>query len=412
MDTLLKCILSLLVWICSINFLFAQQFKVLAGPIFGHTEDSLQHFWILLKPKEKQKRLDITEFNRAVYRFFEKKYAAELVDVTESQFIDKRSVLLKGQVKKAPEVLPDTTRFLFGSCNFPYPFLWLKGKKRWPIFDTMRTQKADFMLWLGDNTYYLLGDWKSRRRMQRKQLKVRTKEPILKFLEHMPQYAIWDDHDFGPNNSGSKFKGKETALEQFKLFWPNPAFGLDTVPGVFNSFEKGDAAFFMLDSRYYRDTSQLLGKGQMDWLCHGLKTSTANFKFIVSPIQFLVSSPNGEDWDDYGEEKKRLLEFIEAENITGVIFLSGDRHYAEAAKMERDSTYPIYDWTSSPLTSIPNPAYTRDNPYRIENSLLVDNNFGKVEIYGKGDKRTCRFSLIDAKGKTFFSKEVLLSNLK
>ena len=35
------------------------------------------------------------------------------------------------------------------------------------------------------------------------------------------------------------------------------------------------------------------------------------------------------------------------------MFLSGDRHFTELLKVERPGTYPLYEFTSSPLTSRP-----------------------------------------------------------
>lgn len=51
------------------------------------------------------------------------------------------------------------------------------------------------------------------------------------------------------------------------------------------------------------------------------------------------------------EELNELLTAIEREKINGVLFLSGDRHHTELTKVSRAGTYPLYDLTSSPLTS-------------------------------------------------------------
>ena len=40
-----------------------------------------------------------------------------------------------------------------------------------------------------------------------------------------------------------------------------------------------------------------------------------------------------------------------AEKIEGVVFLSGDRHYSELTKTEFEGLYPIYELTSSGITS-------------------------------------------------------------
>jgi alkaline phosphatase D len=39
------------------------------------------------------------------------------------------------------------------------------------------------------------------------------------------------------------------------------------------------------------------------------------------------------------------------EGIEGVIFLDGDRHHSEITKLEREGTYPLYDFTISSFTA-------------------------------------------------------------
>jgi alkaline phosphatase D len=232
------------------------------------------------------------------------------------------------------------------------------------------------------------------------------------FLKSCPQYATWDDHDFGGNNAGSQHPYKYESLDIFKQYWNNPYSGLDTVPGVFCHFSQKDADFFLLDARFYAEDSSMLGAAQNQWLREQLKKSKANFKFIVSGTQILADNPLGEDMGDYGVEREELLDFLEAENITGVIFLSGDRHYGELMKMERETDYPLYEMTSSPLTSWVNPGYTKKNPLRQSSTLALTENFGKIELLGEGKERFCRLNLFDKTGALLWSRDVFLSELQ
>jgi alkaline phosphatase D len=89
-----------------------------------------------------------------------------------------------------------------------------------------------------------------------------------------PIYAIWDDHDFGPDNSDSTLKGKEDSLRIFKEYWANPSCGEPDNPGCYFTFSRGDVQFFMLDCRYYRSPNKapdgpektMLGAKQLEWL--------------------------------------------------------------------------------------------------------------------------------------------------
>lgn len=394
--------------------LYAQNFEVAVGPVYGHYTDSLRHFWILLKPYNEDARVRdwITQLHLDLYKHFEAEYDKKVLKITHSNAIN-GYVLINGiALENKPLLPPRDISFLIGSCAFPYPLAFWSGKDKEVIFETMSKQNKDFMIWMGDNVYYLFGEWKSRQKMHEKNLKMRFKPKLRALLESCPHYATWDDHDYGPNNSDTHYSGKYTSLEIFKEYWQNPYYGLDTAPGVFCHFSHADADFFMLDTRFYATDSSMLGKAQIQWLKEKLKASKANFKFIVSGTQILADNPSGEDLGDFGTERKELLDFLQKENITGVLFFSGDRHYAELMKWEREGTYPLYEMTSSPLTSLINPGSSKDNPTRVENTLIRELNFGKIQLITKAEERIFRFELLDKEGQIFWTKEIRLSELK
>ena len=75
--------------------------------------------------------------------------------------------------------------------------------------------------------------------------------------------------------------------------------------------------------------------------------------------------------------KKRFLDLIKSTRANGVMFITGDVHYGEISKLESKGIYPIYDITSSGITStwlFPTP-----NKNRIEGPIM-DNHFGLITI--------------------------------
>jgi hypothetical protein len=72
------------------------------------------------------------------------------------------------------------------------------------------------------------------------------------FISSIPQYAIWDDHDYGPNDSDWTYPLKDHALDAFQDFWPSESYGAGDTEGVTSSFGWNDCQFFMLDDRWYR----------------------------------------------------------------------------------------------------------------------------------------------------------------
>jgi alkaline phosphatase D len=157
----------------------------------------------------------------------------------------------------------------------------------------------------------------------------------------VPCYGVWDDHDFGPNNSDGTLPGKETSLRAFKEFWANPAYGEDGNPGCYHKFSRGDVDFFMLDVRYHRspdkapqdETKTMLGDKQFAWLKRELKASKAKLKFVASGSVF-DSKGTDDSWAIYPHARRAFLDMLKQEGGDGVILLSGDRHFTAGYQVE------------------------------------------------------------------------------
>lgn len=313
--------------------------------------------------------------------------------------------------------------FLLGSCSMIFPkFLWpFFPKNKDLIFEHMAQQsETDFMLWLGDNTYFRPRNHKSLNGMYKRQFIERRRKRINSFLQKKPQYAIWDDHDFGPNDSDSRFKGKNNSLKIHESFWPNPSCGTESTKGIFSHFRHYDAEFILTDNRYYRtqpeDTNAtLLGEAQIVWMLDILKSSDATFKFIVTGSQVLNEKNLNESYSHYPKERQRIFDFIRENNITGVIFLTGDRHHSELLKMDQPGSYPFYDFTCSPLSGFSRPTrktHEATNPLRIENTLVTEHNFGKISISGEIGNRLCTIETFDEEAGKIWEYKIQAVELK
>jgi alkaline phosphatase D len=214
---------------------------------------------------------------------------------------------------------------------------------------------------------------------------------------------------------------KEVTLEAFKLFWANPNYGPGG--GVSSTFFWGDVQFFLLDNRWFRTPNNLVaedrvmfGEQQLQWLIDALSTSQAPFKFIVTGGQVLnpVVEPWTENFAKYPQEQKRMFDAIRANNISGVFFLTGDRHMAELARMEREGTYPFYDLTVSPLTAGPDNGRREDeaNSYRIPGTYYGQRNFALLEVTGPRKDRTLKITLCDSYGKEVWTRSIHEDELK
>lgn len=292
------------------------------------------------------------------------------------------------------------------------------------ILKTIAQKNPDVMLWMGDNIYYREPDFYSATRLDYRYRDGREIPEMQPLLASTVNLAIWDDHDYGPNNSDRSFRKKNESLKLFKRYWANPKYGTRDTPGVFFRYKYSDAEFFMLDDRYYRAPDDLkdpdkpyLGQKQLQWLEDGLADSYATFKFIVIGNQATNKMAGSEAYTNYPHEYNELMDFLKKQKIEGVVFLSGDRHFTELLKKDRKNFYPIYEFTSSPLTSgtFSTLDQTKEfhNPQRVDGTLVYKKrSFGLLKINGKKGNRTLVMQAFDKKGNKLWEYQINEDELK
>jgi alkaline phosphatase D len=167
------------------------------------------------------------------------------------------------------------------------------------------------------------------------------------------RYAVahlWDDHDYASNNSDKSYRFKTISLEVLNEYFPAYPLG---ARGDWQRFRYGQAEFFLLDSRSQRDHSaepdgpdksmldgdNLGATGQLQWLKDGLRTSSATWKFLVSPVVFNPTVPKRDGWAGYSWERAEIIDFVRQHRIRNVVVISGDIH-AGAIDAGEHSTFP------------------------------------------------------------------------
>ena len=315
----------------------------------------------------------------------------------------------------------------FGSCFFladPNP-IWggQSYGSGFEIFDAIAAKKPDVMVWMGDNLYYQTPDELDPSMMAFRYRRQRTFGPLQNLLTATSQLALWDDHDYGPNDADLSYVMKGESLTLFKRYWANPSFGLPEVPGVFGYARFGDIDIFLLDDRYYRSANQLLdgpdktmfGAAQMTWLRSALVYSSAPLKLVVNGTQMWNSANRFEAFGRYATEQKAFARWLVDQRIEGVVFLTGDRHFSELIRIERPGAYPLYEFTSSPLTSRPwdnPPAEERTNPDIVPGTLVFKRQFGMIRVTGPGNDRHLALESYDQKGELQWRQEIRARDLK
>ena len=315
---------------------------------------------------------------------------------------------------------PPNFSFVMGSGTYINEDRYDRPGKRYgdgyQIFNSMLELNPDFMLWLGDNVYLREPDWNSKTGIYHRYTHSRSTPEMQAFLASTHNYAILDDHDFGPNDSDRGFWNKNETLKAFELFWANPSYGVGDINGAITSFQWGDADFFLLDNRTYRSPDKRktgektqLGEDQLQWLFDNLSSSQGTFKFVVMGGQFLSTSPTYESYTNYGfdKERKRIINYIYEENIKNVVFLTGDVHFSELAVLRKKGMPTIWDITSSPLNSgVNTKAKEKNNTLRIDESVIIERNFAELKLSGIIEERIIDITYFDGDGNKIWNYSI------
>lgn len=237
-------------------------------------------------------------------------------------------------------------RVAFGSC------VGRRGHHAAAAFGEMAERgNFDLLLMLGDNHY---GDTTDPALLRDYYHMQRTVTGFERLIREKPTYAIWDDHDFGPNNSDSQTKGKEDSLRMFQSWWANPGYGEEGNPGCYYRFSRDGVDFFMLDSRYYRTPNKtpedgkktMLGARQLQWLKEGLTASQAKFKIVACGSEWQTMT-QPDCWSSFARERQEIFDHLTSNKIEGVVLLSGDRHFTAGYQVQDRHL----EFTSGPLGS-------------------------------------------------------------
>ena len=235
-------------------------------------------------------------------------------------------------------------------------------------------------------------------------------------------YAIWDDHDFGRNDTDGNLPGKEKSRQGFIEYHANPSYG-DGKQGIYTKFRRGDVEVFLLDTRFFAATEKspaapqkpsLLGKQQWNWLLTGLKESQARFKILACGMVWnkAVRPGKQDQWGTYEHEREALFKFIGDESISGVVLVGGDVHRTRVISHLTSKTagYRIPELTTSPIHESIIARANQPHPGLVFDSGTA-NSFLLLTSSGRGPEAKLAAQFLTKDGKTFFQRSYSLREL-
>lgn len=209
----------------------------------------------------------------------------------------------------------------------------------------------------------------------------------------IPIFAVWDDHDFGKNDSGADYQFVEESQASFLRFFAQEGSHcsyLEKGPGISSAVRLGDQQFILLDGRSFRahtgseDRFAQWGEAQERWALK--KVGAANgVTWLLNGSQFFPGMPWRESVSR--DHKKNLIGFVKELRAIQkkVIFVSGDVHYSEISQIEEAALgYKTFEITSSPVHSQTIPGLPHIIPNRRRIAGCGTHNYVLIESQSKG----------------------------
>ena len=208
-----------------------------------------------------------------------------------------------------------------------------------------------------------------------------------------PVAPVWSESRMGARPQSSGVVGG--LLEGERSFELDPA--RPSVRPRYFSFNRGTlASYFVLDTRQYASPAikqggpwlperrTKLGAVQLALLKDWLLISTATFKFIASPVAWsaLAFKFMQDGWAAYLHERDSIFDFIVEHNITGVVLLSADLHWAGIFHFRR---WNLHEVTVSPIQSFGLANWFSSELFDqevCEYQSRWTNHFAQMEIFG------------------------------
>jgi phosphodiesterase/alkaline phosphatase D-like protein len=218
--------------------------------------------------------------------------------------------------------------------------------------------------------------------------------------QRTPVAYVWDDHDFGGNNSDGSSAAKPAAQAVYDAFVPHYAFGAGD-GSIQQAFSTGRVRFVLTDMRSQRNLEassdgkgrSILGAEQREWLKRELLLASRTHGVVVwvSAVPWIGGS--GDNWGGYAEERREIAQFIADNDIDNLVVLAGDAHML-AADDGTNSNYSSQPGKGFPVYqagALDRPGSVKGGPYS-EGTYPGGGQFGLLSFDDDGRSIKVTFS--------------------
>ncbi|MEQ1504344.1 MAG: alkaline phosphatase D family protein [Myxococcota bacterium] len=206
----------------------------------------------------------------------------------------------------------------------------------YPSLGYAAAESLDAFLLLGDTVYANGPDLTEYRRQWSHQLR---KDTVRALLEAVPVVAVWDDHEVANDwTFDAPITQSQTTVSPERVADARRAFD-EALPrrlgpdgsGLWRAVRFGDVLIVALDLRGERGDGRIVSDAQLAWVEQVVRDAPEVFKLVLTSVHLTDHTASmGDDnavdrWQGYPAQRSRLVAL--AEEVPGVLFVSGDMHY-------------------------------------------------------------------------------------
>ena len=159
--------------------------------------------------------------------------------------------------------------------------------------------------------------------------------------KNLPMYYMWDDHDYGPNDSNKDNPARNAAIAAYRRRVPHPPLAkTGGTDAIYYSFIRGRARFIVTDLRSEREPKgaypstdprqKIFSNQQRDWFFNEMLEAIINGQIIfwINTKPWISSIGDGkDDWGGYHAARQEIVDFIQSNDLVDrIVVLSGDMH--------------------------------------------------------------------------------------
>lgn len=247
--------------------------------------------------------------------------------------------------------------------------------------------------------------------------------PKLHAMSHFKKMArscawasIWDDHDFGGNDSNGGFARKELASSTWRALVP--MYDLTSSAALYQAFNlTPDVRVVISDLRYFRDSDSvadsasktMMAPNQKAWLKDQWLAAknagqliiwvTSSMWCIDGVYGTIGTNADGDGWWRFEDERRELDNYRASNGITDMIILTGDGHqisYRNRCDYSDTKTVPVPTYAAAAYSR--RPAYREGAWDRTSTPMEGDGHYGVLNINPgplRGWDVSCDFHRVD-----------------